>query len=91
MHDVNVDINVRFVSQSQSHEDVTTWLALTLEIKKLETEQTCLQNEVQKLKKNCEDHSLLNLDIARLTADIEAIDIQMVGMESTYFCIFLSL
>jgi len=48
-------------------------------MKKLETEQACLQNEIQKLKKNCEDHSLLNLDIARLTADIEGIDTQMVG------------
>ncbi|XP_026829108.1 uncharacterized protein LOC113562808 [Ooceraea biroi] len=65
--------------ESLSHEDVTTWLALTLEVRKLETEQAYLQNEVQKLKKNCEDNSLLNLDIAQLTADIEAIDAQIDG------------
>ncbi|XP_012220664.1 uncharacterized protein [Linepithema humile] len=65
--------------ESLSHDDVITWLALTLEIKKLETEQTCLQNEVQKLKSTIQDNYLLNLDIAQLTADIETVDAQIVG------------
>lgn len=82
---IRVDI---LFSQSLSHEDVPAWLALTLEVKKLETEQAYLQNEIQKLKKTCEDDSLLNLDIARLTADIEAIDAQMVGMFISTLCIF---
>lgn len=47
-------------------------------MKKLEAEQEYLQNEVQKLKNIIQENSLLNLDITRLTADIETIDAQMV-------------
>jgi len=64
--------------QSSSHEDISTWLALTLEVKKLEAEQMYLQNEVQGLKNNIQDNFLLNHDIARLTTDIETVDAQMV-------------
>ncbi|XP_014489311.1 PREDICTED: uncharacterized protein LOC106752256 isoform X2 [Dinoponera quadriceps] len=63
--------------ESLSHEDISQWLTLTLEIKKLETEQACLQNETQKLKNDIQDNSLLNFEIARLTTDIETIDAQM--------------
>lgn len=45
---------------------------------KLEAEQAYLQDEVQKLKNIIQENSLLNLDIARLTADIETVDAQMV-------------
>lgn len=61
-----------------SREDISTWLALTLEVKKLEAEQIYLQNEVQGLKNNIQDNFLLNHDIARLTTDIETVDAQMV-------------
>lgn len=67
-----------FILQSSSHEDISTWLALTLEVKKLEAEQMYLQNEVQGLKNNIQDNFLLNHDIARLTTDIETVDAQMV-------------
>ncbi|GAB1862048.1 hypothetical protein CAJAP_03127 [Camponotus japonicus] len=63
--------------ESSSHEDISTWLALTLEVKKLEAEQMYLQNEVQGLKNNIQDNFLLNHDIARLTTDIETVDAQM--------------
>ncbi|XP_018303715.1 uncharacterized protein [Mycetomoellerius zeteki] len=63
--------------ESLSHEDVSAWLALKLEVKKLKAEQAYLQNEVQKLKNIIQENSLLNLDIGRLTADIETIDAQM--------------
>ncbi|XP_011262623.1 uncharacterized protein LOC105255191 [Camponotus floridanus] len=63
--------------ESSSHEDISTWLALTLEVKKLEAEQMYLQNEVQGLKNNIQDNFLLNHDIARLTTDIETVDTQM--------------
>lgn len=77
--------NEYFVLQSlSSHDDVTTWLTLTLEIKKLEAEQACLQDEVQKLKNVIQDNSLLNLDIARLTADIETVDAQNVSFSVFY-------
>lgn len=66
------------ISQSLSHENMSTWLALKLEVRKLEAEQTYLQNEVQKLKNIIQENSLLNLDVARLTTDIETIDAQMV-------------
>lgn len=64
--------------QSLSHKDVNIWLALILEVKKLETEQVYLQNEVQGLKNNIQDNFLLNHDIAQLTTDIETVDAQMV-------------
>lgn len=57
---------------------MSAWLVLKLEVKKLEIEQTYLQNEVQKLKNIIQENSLLNLDLARLTTDIETIDTQMV-------------
>ncbi|KYM81869.1 hypothetical protein ALC53_07661 [Atta colombica] len=63
--------------ESLSHEDVSAWLVLKLEVKKLKTEQAYLQNEVQQLKNIIQENSLLNLDIARLTTDIETIDTQM--------------
>ncbi|XP_077266327.1 uncharacterized protein LOC143899706 isoform X2 [Temnothorax americanus] len=63
--------------ESLAHEDVNAWLALKLEVRKLEAEQTYRQNEVQKLKNAIQENSLLNLDIARLTSDIETIDAQM--------------
>ncbi|EFN86957.1 hypothetical protein EAI_05187 [Harpegnathos saltator] len=63
--------------ESLSEEDVSQWLTLTLEIKKLETEQAYLGNETQKLKNNIQDNSLLNFEIARLTTDMETIDAQM--------------
>ncbi|XP_070154106.1 uncharacterized protein [Polyergus mexicanus] len=65
--------------ESLSHEDINTWLALTLEVKKLEAEQVYLQNEVQGLKNNIQDNFLLNHDIAQLTTDIETVDSQMDG------------
>ncbi|XP_039313851.1 uncharacterized protein LOC105205884 isoform X2 [Solenopsis invicta] len=68
---------IELIEQSSSHEDVSAWLALRLEVKKLEAEQEYLQNEVQKLKNIIQENSLLNLDITRLTADIETIDAQM--------------
>ncbi|KMQ97038.1 hypothetical protein RF55_2653 [Lasius niger] len=73
---------IEFIESIESlscNEDISTWLALTLEVKKLETEQAYLQNEVQKLKNNIQDNSLLNHDIARLTTDIETVDAQMDG------------
>lgn len=63
--------------ESLSQENVSMWLALKLEVRKLEAEQTYLQDEVQKLKNIIQENSLINLDIARLTADIETIDAQM--------------
>lgn len=78
-------IITHFTLQSLScNEDISTWLALTLEVKKLETEQAYLQNEVQKLKNNIQDNSLLNHDIARLTTDIETVDAQMVRFGTFY-------
>ncbi|XP_011643249.1 uncharacterized protein LOC105431031 [Pogonomyrmex barbatus] len=65
------------VIESLSHEDVSAWLALKLEVKKLKAEQIYLQNELQKLKNNIQENSLLNLNIGQITADIEAIDAQM--------------
>lgn len=64
--------------QLLSVEDISEWLTLTLEIKKLEAEQTHLQNEVQILKNGIQDSYLLNLEVTQLTADIETIDTQMV-------------
>ncbi|XP_029167338.1 uncharacterized protein LOC114937840 [Nylanderia fulva] len=64
-------------SLSSNHENVSTWLVLTLEVKKLETAQAYLQNEVQESKNNAEQNISLNHDIARLTTDIETIDAQM--------------
>jgi len=61
-----------------SIEDISAWLALKLEVKKLEAEQAYLQSEVQKLKNIIQENSLLNLDIAKLTTDIETIDTQIV-------------
>lgn len=74
--------------QSVSHEDISQWLSLMLEIKKLETEQACLQNEAQKLKDNIQDNSLLNFDLARLTTDIEMIDAQIVRSRYQYISRF---
>lgn len=65
-------------SLSSHHENVSTWLALTLEVKKLEAAQAYLQKEVQELKSNAQQNISLNHDIARLTTDIETIDAQMV-------------
>lgn len=73
-----IKIITHFILQSLSHEDINTWLALTLEVKKLEAEQVYLQNEVQGLKNNIQDNFLLNHDIAQLTTDIETVDAQMV-------------
>jgi len=75
---------MHLVLQSLSHEDVSAWLVLKLEVKKLKTEQAYLQNEVQQLKNIIQENSLLNLDIARLTADIETIDTQMVCISIFY-------
>lgn len=83
-----IGINAHLVLQSLAHEDVSAWLALKLEVKKLETEQAYLQNEVQKLKNIIQENSLLNLDIARLTADIEMIDEQMVCFDTFHFTYF---
>ncbi|KAL6433441.1 hypothetical protein ACFW04_006525 [Cataglyphis niger] len=65
--------------ESLSHKDVNIWLALILEVKKLEAEQVYLQNEVQGLKNNIQDNFLLNHDIAQLTTDIQTVDEQMDG------------
>lgn len=73
-----IKIITYFILQSLSHDDINTWLALTLEVKKLEAEQVYLQNEVQGLKNNIQDNFLLNHDIAQLTTDIETVDAQMV-------------
>ncbi|KYM93814.1 hypothetical protein ALC62_15515, partial [Cyphomyrmex costatus] len=63
--------------ESLSHENVSAWLALKLEVKKLKVDQTYLQNEIQKLRNIIQENSLLNLDIARLTADVETVDAQI--------------
>ncbi|XP_050452808.1 uncharacterized protein LOC126852251 [Cataglyphis hispanica] len=65
--------------ESLSHKDVNIWLALILEVKKLEAEQVYLQNEVQGLKNNIQDNFSLNHDIAQLTTDIQTVDAQMDG------------
>lgn len=78
------------VLQSLSHEDMSAWLALKLEVRKLEAEQAYLQNEVQKLKNVIQENSLLNLDIARLTTDIETIDAQMVCI-CIFYAVYISL
>ncbi|KAL0121619.1 hypothetical protein PUN28_006853 [Cardiocondyla obscurior] len=63
--------------ESLAHEDINAWLVLKLEVKKIETEQAYLQNEVQEMKNIIQENSLLNLDIARLTTEIETIDAQI--------------
>ncbi|XP_012532464.1 uncharacterized protein LOC105834486 isoform X1 [Monomorium pharaonis] len=68
---------IALIEQSSTCEDVSTWLAIKLEVKKLEAEQAYLQNKVQKLKNIIQENSLLNLDIAQLTTDIETVDAQM--------------
>lgn len=76
-----------FILQSLSNEDVSRWLILMLEIKKLEIEQACLQNNAQKLNSNIQDHPLLNFEIARLTTNIETIDTQIVCFRYRYLCL----
>ncbi|XP_032668739.1 uncharacterized protein LOC116842949 isoform X2 [Odontomachus brunneus] len=63
--------------ESLSNEDVGRWLILMLEIKKLEIEQACLQNNAQNLNSNNQNRPLLNFEIARLTTNIETIDTQI--------------
>ncbi|KAG7214079.1 hypothetical protein KM043_001441 [Ampulex compressa] len=62
---------------SSSCPDVSDWLALKLEICKLEVEHGSLQKEVDKLKETVQEKSSLVSDFALLTSNIESIDVEI--------------
>ncbi|XP_011865607.1 PREDICTED: uncharacterized protein LOC105560797 [Vollenhovia emeryi] len=62
--------------ESLSNEDMSVWLALKLEVRKLDTNQAYLQSEIRKLKGIIQENASHNHDLARLKSDIETIDAQ---------------
>lgn len=58
---------------SNNSADVSEWLALTLEVRKLETEQTSLQAEVDKIRDDLYENNTFAFDLAELTSDIQNI------------------
>lgn len=57
--------------------DISKWLMLTLEVRKLEIEQMSFQNEIDNMQDNMQENNMLTFDLIQLTSDIQNIDVQI--------------
>ncbi|XP_043260493.1 uncharacterized protein LOC122402049 isoform X2 [Colletes gigas] len=63
---------------SNNFMDTSEWLVLSLEVCKLETEQRCLQEELDKIRKDLNENNTLTFDLSELTSEIQDINDQIV-------------
>ncbi|CAL7951486.1 unnamed protein product [Xylocopa violacea] len=57
--------------------NTSEWLALVLEVHKLETEKTILQEEIEKFRDNLHENSTFERDLTELTLEIQNIDTEI--------------
>ncbi|XP_015436353.1 PREDICTED: uncharacterized protein LOC107191766 [Dufourea novaeangliae] len=58
--------------------DMITWLALALEVCKLETEQKCLLAEVDKIREDLNENNTLPVDLIEVISEIQDINTEIV-------------
>ncbi|XP_017879897.1 uncharacterized protein LOC108624848 isoform X2 [Ceratina calcarata] len=75
----NVMEFIEKIETASDDADVSEWLALTLEVRKLETEQTSLQVEIEKICGNLYEDETIAVELAQLTSEIEYIDTEIAG------------
>ncbi|CAK9816233.1 hypothetical protein ANTQUA_LOCUS8813 [Anthophora quadrimaculata] len=63
---------------SNNSSDVSEWLALALEVCKLETEQKVLQEELEKIQGYLHESNAFALDLAELSSQIQDVDTEIV-------------
>ncbi|XP_046814767.1 uncharacterized protein LOC124422421 isoform X1 [Vespa crabro] len=61
-------------TSTENHIDLSEWLTLALEVKKLETEERVLQNEIKMIQSEYNDINLPTLELQKLLSEIHTID-----------------
>nr|XP_050847551.1 uncharacterized protein LOC127062805 isoform X2 [Vespula vulgaris] len=61
-------------TSTENHIDLSEWLTLALEVKKLEAEERVLQNEIKLIQSECNDNNTITLELQRLLSEIHTID-----------------
>ncbi|KAL2716483.1 uncharacterized protein V1478_014159 [Vespula squamosa] len=61
-------------TSTENHIDLSEWLTLALEVKKLEAEERVLQNEIKVIQSECNDNNTITLELQRLLSEIHTID-----------------
>ncbi|XP_047347128.1 uncharacterized protein LOC124948070 isoform X2 [Vespa velutina] len=61
-------------TSTENHIDLSEWLTLALEVKKLETEERVLQNEIKLIQSEYNDINLPTLELQKLLSEIHTID-----------------
>lgn len=70
-------------TSTENHIDLSEWLTLALEVKKLEAEERVLQNEIKLIQSECNDNNTITLELQRLLSEIHTIDSEIVSYFKT--------